>query len=184
VGNLRAPFDDDARPGDGPDPIPDGTEATGEVLEIQAPERFAFSFGLKGDRSPAGASRVTIRLEPHESGTRLHLLHEFDDEAVRDEFVQGWRYQLSLFCNVVSDEVNAGAPGLDDGSVWRESRRGPSADAGAHAVPDSGSTTVSLPPRAGRALPHTPAQGPCLNRMERRGECATARARRSSIGQR
>jgi uncharacterized protein YndB with AHSA1/START domain len=98
---------------------PDGTEATGEVLEVLAPERFAFSFGfVKGTPIPAGGSRVTIRLEPDGAGTRLHFLHEFDDEALRDEFVQGWRYQLALFCNVVSDEVHTGAAGLAD--AWFE----------------------------------------------------------------
>jgi uncharacterized protein YndB with AHSA1/START domain len=103
---------------------PDGTEATGEVLEVLAAERFAFSFGfVSGTPIPAGASRVTIRLEPDGAGTRLHFLHEFDDEAVRDEFAQGWRYQLSLFCNVVSDEVNAGAAGVAD--VWFDAWREP-----------------------------------------------------------
>src|SRR5262249_12384086 len=54
------------------------------------------------------------RLEPDESGTRLYLLHEFDDPAARDQHVQGWRFQLSLFSNVVADEVHAGAASLVD----------------------------------------------------------------------
>src|SRR6266852_1740506 len=67
---------------------------------------------------PPGASRVTIRLEPDEAGTRLHLRHEFADAAVRDEHVQGWRFQLSLFGNAVANEVYAGAKSLVD--AWFE----------------------------------------------------------------
>jgi uncharacterized protein YndB with AHSA1/START domain len=102
---------------------PDGTEATGEVLALLAPEQIAFSFGfVSGTPIPAGGSRVTIRLEPEGTGTRVHLSHEFAEETVRNEFVQGWRYQLSLFANVVADEVNAGAAGLVDAwfEAWRE----------------------------------------------------------------
>ncbi len=89
---------------------PDGTEAAGEVIEVSAPERIVFTFGyLTGKVIPPGGSRVTIHLQANEEGTRLHLLHEFADAAARDHHVQGWRYQLSLFGNVVSDEVNAGA---------------------------------------------------------------------------
>jgi hypothetical protein len=46
--------------------------------------------------------------------TRLHLLHEFADAAVRDEHVQSWRFQLALFANVVADEVFADAASLVD----------------------------------------------------------------------
>jgi hypothetical protein len=61
---------------------------------------------------------VTIRLEPDAAGTRLHLLHEFDDVAARDEHVQGWRFQLSLFGNVVADEAFGHAESVVDG--WFE----------------------------------------------------------------
>jgi len=89
---------------------PEGTEAAGEVLEVAPPERLVFTYGyVSGQPIPVGASRVTIRLEPHAAGTRLSLAHEFGEEKVRDEHVQGWRYQLSLFANLVADEVNAGA---------------------------------------------------------------------------
>src|SRR5262249_37907496 len=36
------------------------------------------------------------------------LTHDLPDAASRDEHVQGWRYQLSLFANVAADEANAG----------------------------------------------------------------------------
>ncbi len=67
---------------------------------------------------PPGASRVTIRLEPHRRGTRLVLAHEFAEAGPRDEHVQGWRYQLAVFGNVVADELHAGAAGKVDG--WFE----------------------------------------------------------------
>jgi uncharacterized protein YndB with AHSA1/START domain len=89
---------------------PDGTEVAGEVLEIASPRLIVFTYGyVSGKLIPSGGSRVTIRLDPHAEGTRLALTHEFADEAARDHHVQGWRYQLSLFSNVVADESNARA---------------------------------------------------------------------------
>jgi uncharacterized protein YndB with AHSA1/START domain len=89
---------------------PNAVEAGGEVIEIVPPDRIVFTFGnADGKPIPLGGSRVTIRLEPDGSATRLHLLHEFPDSAARDEFVQGWRFQLAVFANVVADEVFADA---------------------------------------------------------------------------
>jgi len=110
----------DARPG-GKVVIryPGGVEVLGEVLEVTPPERIAFTYGYaSGKPIGPGSSRVTIRLQPDEGGTRLHLLHELADEAVRNDHVQGWRYQLSLFGNVVADEVYAGATAVVD--AWYE----------------------------------------------------------------
>jgi hypothetical protein len=52
----------------------------------------------------------------------LRLRHEFADAAPRDQHVQGWRYQLSLFANVVANERHAGAAALADGwfRAWDE----------------------------------------------------------------
>lgn len=89
---------------------PDGTEASGEILELAPPERFVFSYGFaSGKPIPPGSSRVTITLAETADGTRLSLTHELPDAAARDEHVQGWRFQLSLFANIVANEVNAGA---------------------------------------------------------------------------
>ncbi|MDP1568800.1 MAG: SRPBCC family protein [Vicinamibacterales bacterium] len=86
---------------------PNGIEAGGEVLEIDAPARLVFSYGFaSGTPMPMGASLVTLTCEPHARGTRVRLVHEFGDEAARDEHVQGWRYQLSLFANVVADDLH------------------------------------------------------------------------------
>jgi uncharacterized protein YndB with AHSA1/START domain len=98
---------------------PGGIEVLGEVLEVVPAERIVFTYGFAtGKPIPPGSSRVTISLEPCEAGTRLHLVHEFPEAAVRDDHVQGWRYQLSVFANIVSDEVFAGAASVVDG--WFE----------------------------------------------------------------
>jgi uncharacterized protein YndB with AHSA1/START domain len=92
-----------------------GVESAGEVLEMHPGERIVFTYGfVNGKPIPPGSSRVTIRLDPFEAGTRLHLLHEFAEAASRDEHVQGWRFQLSLFGNAVANEVYAGAASAID----------------------------------------------------------------------
>jgi uncharacterized protein YndB with AHSA1/START domain len=94
---------------------PNGVQVLGEVLEIAEPERIVFTYGYEsGKPIPPGSSRVTIRLEAVESGTRLHLTHAFAEAEVRDQHRQGWRFQLSLFANLVANEVNAGATELAD----------------------------------------------------------------------
>jgi hypothetical protein len=77
---------------------------------------------VNGDPIPAGASRVTIRLASERGATKLTLTHELDSAAVRDQHVQGWRYQLSVFSNVVADEINSGAAGAIDAwfDAWAE----------------------------------------------------------------
>jgi uncharacterized protein YndB with AHSA1/START domain len=102
---------------------PDGTEATGEVVEVTPPSQIVFTYGyVKGVPIAPGDSRVTITLEPAARGTRLHLVHAFADAAVRDHHVQGWRYQLSLFANIVTDEIHRDAAGLVDAwfTAWAE----------------------------------------------------------------
>jgi len=85
---------------------PGGAEAGGEVIEIDPPRRIVFSYGYATGRPiPIGASRVTITLTPERHGTRLDLHHALADREVRDQHVQGWRYQLSLFSNVVANEL-------------------------------------------------------------------------------
>jgi uncharacterized protein YndB with AHSA1/START domain len=98
---------------------PEGTEASGEVLEIAPPERIVFTYGYNaGAPIPPGGSRITIRVEPTAEGARVRLTHDVADPAVRDDHVQGWRYHLSVFSALVSDEVNAGAAGRVD--AWFE----------------------------------------------------------------
>jgi uncharacterized protein YndB with AHSA1/START domain len=87
---------------------PNGVEASGEVVDVAPPERIVFTYGYeKGKPAPPGSSRVTIRLDAHPDGTLLTLTHEFADSDARDEHVQGWRFQLSLFANAVANAANA-----------------------------------------------------------------------------
>jgi uncharacterized protein YndB with AHSA1/START domain len=87
-----------------------GIESSGEVVEVAPPRRFVFTYGFNsGHPMPPGSSLVTISLEPAGTATRLQLAHEFAESSPRDEHVQGWRYQLSVFANVVTDLANAHA---------------------------------------------------------------------------
>jgi uncharacterized protein YndB with AHSA1/START domain len=119
---------------------PDGTEASGDVVDLTPPSEIVFTYGfVKGTPFPPGASRVTIRLEPAARGTRVHLVHAFGDGAARDEHVQGWRYQLSLFANVVADEIHRDAGALVDAwfAAWSEpDEAARAASLGAIASPD------------------------------------------------
>jgi uncharacterized protein YndB with AHSA1/START domain len=87
-----------------------GVESLGEVLDVRPPEQITFTYGfVSGKPIPPGSSRVTVRLRRQPGGTELHLRHEFAEAAPRDEHVQGWRFQLSLFANAVANEVFADA---------------------------------------------------------------------------
>ena len=106
----------DARPG-GPVLIcfPGGNQAIGEVLELQPPDRFVFSYGYaSGQLIAPGGSRVTISLEEAAGSTRVRLMHDVADAAVRDEHVQGWRFEMALFSVAVANVVNAGATAVVD----------------------------------------------------------------------
>lgn len=89
---------------------PNGVEVIGEVVDVRAPERIVFTYGYaKGVPIPPGGSQVTIRLDRHPAGTLLQLTHEFVDAETRDQHVQGWRFQLSLFANAVANKIHATA---------------------------------------------------------------------------
>ena len=102
---------------------PNAVVAGGEVVEITPVERVVFTYGFEsGQPIPIGASRVTITLEETARGTVVRLHHELPDAQVRDEHVQGWRYQLAVFANVVAKEAHAGVGALADRffAVWGE----------------------------------------------------------------
>jgi uncharacterized protein YndB with AHSA1/START domain len=83
---------------------PNGVEVHGEVVEVDAPSRIVFTY--RAQTGHPADSCVTIRLDDHEQGTRLHLTHEFASTTDRDAHVQGWRYQLSVFVNLLSNTRN------------------------------------------------------------------------------
>jgi uncharacterized protein YndB with AHSA1/START domain len=103
--------------------FPNAVVAGGEVVEITPVERVVFTYGFEsGQPIPIGASRVTITLEESARGTVVRLHHELPTASVRDEHVQGWRYQLAVFANVVTREAHAGTGALADRffALWGE----------------------------------------------------------------
>jgi uncharacterized protein YndB with AHSA1/START domain len=100
-----------------------GVEVIGEILELASPTRIVFTYGYaSGVPIAAGGSRVAIQLETVPDGTRLQLTHDFAERAPCDQHVQGWRYQLALFANLVADRVQANAAGVIDAwfQAWNE----------------------------------------------------------------
>jgi uncharacterized protein YndB with AHSA1/START domain len=102
---------------------PGGVESVGEVLEVDPPSRIVFTYGfVSGTPVPPGGSRVTIVLEPVARGTRVRLVHQFAEASARDQHVQGWRYQFSVFANVVANELHGDVNALVDRwfAAWNE----------------------------------------------------------------
>jgi uncharacterized protein YndB with AHSA1/START domain len=102
---------------------PNGHEVFGEVLDVRAPERLVFTYDPGAARpKDQTTSRVTIAVAPHAEGTLLSLTHEFAEAAARDAHVQGWRFQLSIFANLVATGVTASAASIVDrwNSAWNE----------------------------------------------------------------
>lgn len=95
-----------------------GVEVAGEVLEVEPPRRIVFTYGYAtSEQLPkVGGLTVTIALEPRGTSTRLMLTHAFAETAHRDAFVQGWRYQLSVFATLIADRLHAGA--ADTVDAW------------------------------------------------------------------
>lgn len=90
-----------------------GFESFGEVLEIDAPNRFVFTYSLQTDRIvPPEESRVTLTLEPRGTSTLVSVLHEVAHKVVSELLPQGWRFHFSLFANAVADLMNAKAPAI------------------------------------------------------------------------
>ncbi len=103
---------------------PNGVEVAGHVVAVDLPESIAFTYGyMSGAPIAAGASLVTIRLTEHEDGTHVRLSHEFADEGVCSQHVQGWRYQMAVFGNITSNDAFIGAAELVDGwlAAWSDS---------------------------------------------------------------
>lgn len=125
---------------------PGSVESGGKVLEIDAPRRIVFTYGfMSGDPIPPGSSRVTIELTEQRGGTHLVLTHDVPSENVRDDHVQGWRFQLSLFANVVADEVNANATRYVD--LWFQGWGDPSIGARAATFREIATPSVRMQDR-------------------------------------
>jgi hypothetical protein len=138
---------------------PGGVEASGEVIDLHPPDHIVFSYGYANNpKVGPGSTRVTIRLESVSDGTRLSLRHEFAEAADRDHHVQGWRYQLSLFANVVADIAQVAATSHVD--RWFEAWAEPDATARETALAEIAQPTVRFRDRYSRVdgfaelLPH------------------------------
>ena len=102
---------------------PNAVVAGGEVVEIapsSASSSPTASRAASRSRSGPRASRSRSRRRPR--GTLVRLHHELPNAQVRDEHVQGWRYQLAVFANVVAKEAHAGVGALADRffAIWGE----------------------------------------------------------------
>lgn len=102
---------------------PNGIEMTGEVTAIDPGQHITFTYGYaSGKPIPPGGSTVTIWCDDAPKGTRVTLRHDFADAGVRDAHVQGWRYQFSVFANVVANDLHADAAARVDAwhALWAE----------------------------------------------------------------
>ena len=160
--------------------FPNAIVAGGEVIEIAPPERVVFSYGFaSGQPIPIGASRVTITLEETAAGTLVRLRHELPNAEVRDEHVQGWRYQLAVFANVVAKEAHAGAASLADrffgcwGETDADKRRLSARRDRARGARCSATRTRARPASTTSSRTSRRASASC------RGSCSSDRARRA-----
>jgi uncharacterized protein YndB with AHSA1/START domain len=104
-----------------------GVEVVGDVVAVDPPRRIVFTYGYAtSEQQPKpGGSQVTITLEPVGTSTRLRLTHAFAEVAHREAFVQGWRYQLSVFATVIADRLHAHADRTADAwfAAWSDPER-------------------------------------------------------------
>ncbi len=103
--------------------FPNAVVASGVVLAIEPERHIVLSYGFdSGTPIGPGSSRVAFTLEDHRDGTLVLMRHELADRAARDEHVQGWRYQLSVFANVAAAAQFTDLEGLCDRflAAWNE----------------------------------------------------------------
>lgn len=105
---------------------PNAVVASGEVVEIDPPGRIVFTYGYEGEGKPIppGGSTVAVNLSESARGTVVALTHDCPGAPVEIgvEHVQGWRYQMAVFANVVSREAQRDAAARIDAffSAWNE----------------------------------------------------------------
>jgi uncharacterized protein YndB with AHSA1/START domain len=101
---------------------PQGNEAVGEVVSVDAPRKLVFTYGYtNGAPIPPGGSRVTIEVHPVAEGTRVSLSHAVAEQELVAK-VQGWGFQLTVFANTISMHVHRDAETAVDGwfRAWGE----------------------------------------------------------------
>lgn len=108
---------------------PGGERVSGVIRELVVDQRLVFTYGYEAAGRPIGpgGSLVTITLARLPDGaTRLELRHGVDRADVRDLHVQGWRFQLARFADVVTQDAFAGTG--DAVAAWFTSWNDPDAD--------------------------------------------------------
>jgi uncharacterized protein YndB with AHSA1/START domain len=91
---------------------PGGERVSGVIRELVVDQRLVFTYGYEAAGRPIapGGSLVTITLAGLPDGaTRLELRHGVERADVRDLHVQGWRFQLARFADVVTQDAFAAA---------------------------------------------------------------------------
>ncbi len=122
---------------------PGNVEVSGHVISVSAPEQIVFTYGFEsGTPFGPGQSRVEIALTSTGNGTRLTLSHAFAEESARDEHVQGWRYQLAVFSNLVTDALHASA--ADTVDAWFDAWAEPDAEARARTLDRIAATDITF----------------------------------------
>jgi uncharacterized protein YndB with AHSA1/START domain len=120
---------------------PNNVEVRGEVQAVTPPHSIVFTYGYaSGKPFGPGATRVSIRLMPQGTGTKLTLTHELPEDGMGAQHMQGWRFQLSLFANAVANRLHANAAGLAD--TWFELWANPDAAARAAMLQSIASETL------------------------------------------
>lgn len=75
--------------------MPDGSNARGEIVEIEQDRRVVFTWGWVGHPDvPPGSTRVEIELVEENGGTRVILTHTALPAGERSVHEAGWRHYL------------------------------------------------------------------------------------------
>jgi uncharacterized protein YndB with AHSA1/START domain len=103
---------------------PDGSTASGHVLQVHAEEQIVLTFGYDDPQKPIppGGSRLVMSLADVEGGTALQLRHEVPSAAIRDLHVMGWRYHLAVLAHAATQEQHQNAEAMIDRwfTLWTE----------------------------------------------------------------
>jgi len=83
-----------------------GKTAAGEILVLEAPSRFSFTWGFEDGRPfPAGSTRVDVVLSPSDVGTRLVLRHGgLPSDAAAQDHAGGWK----RCANILAEHASQG----------------------------------------------------------------------------
>ncbi|MBT8403726.1 MAG: SRPBCC domain-containing protein, partial [Gemmatimonadetes bacterium] len=78
--------------------------ASGEIVELAAPERFSFTWGYEdGQPFAVGSTRVDITLAATDTGTRLTLRHSgLPSEVAAREHGSGWRLYTGILAHIAA----------------------------------------------------------------------------------